>query len=113
MMLIALLQLSIMGKKFIRNPALDLDWKPINWSVCLPSNYVYTRTPAEEMYKVLISDLRYAVENLPENYSSGEFGRATKYAAAHLLSKIYLHREQGKEYGTVEYGRNADGSIDT
>ena len=81
-------------------------------SITLPSNYVYTRTPAEEMYKVLISDLRYAVENLPENYSSGEFGRATKYAAAHLLSKIYLHREQGKEYGTVEYGRNADGSID-
>lgn len=81
-------------------------------STTLPPNYAYTRTPSEEMYRVLISDLRYAIENLPEEYSSGEFGRATKYAAAHLLAKMYLHREQGKEYGTAEYGRNTDGSID-
>lgn len=68
-------------------------------SITLPSNYVYTRTPAEEMYKVLISDLRYAVENLPENYSSGEFGRATKYAAAHLLSKYIYTENKEKSMG--------------
>ncbi|MCS3015668.1 hypothetical protein NXU95_00180 [Phocaeicola vulgatus] len=31
---------------------------------------------------------------------------------AHLLAKIYLNRYQGKEYGTPEYGRRADGTID-
>ncbi len=81
-------------------------------STTLPSSYVYARTPAETMYKVLISDLRYAVENLPISYASGEFGRATKYAASQLLAKIYLNRAQGADYGTTEYGRKADGSID-
>ena len=81
-------------------------------STSLPDNYQYKRTPAAEMFKVLIGDLRYAVENLPESYSEAEFGRATKYAAAHLLAKIYLNRYQGKDYGTSAYGRNADGTID-
>lgn len=78
----------------------------------LPSNYAFPRTPAADMYKVLISDLRFAVEHLPESYSAAEFGRATKYTAAHLLSKMYLYRAQGSKYGTAEYGRNADGTID-
>ena len=81
-------------------------------STSLPSNYQYTRTPASVMFKELIGDLRYAVEHLPEQYSEAEYGRATKYAAAHLLAKIYLNRYQGKEYGTPEYGRRADGTID-
>jgi len=81
-------------------------------STTLPSTYVYTRTPAETMYKVLISDLRYAVDNLPASYSTAEFGRITKYAASQLLAKIYLNRAQGADYGTTVYGRNADGSID-
>lgn len=81
-------------------------------STSLPENYVYKRTPSADMYKVLISDLRYAVDNLPESYSSDGFGRATKYAAAHLLAKMYLHRAQGAIYGTTAYGRNSDGTID-
>ena len=78
----------------------------------LPDEFEFPRTPSADMYKTLISDLRFAVENLPESYATGEYGRATKYAAAHLLSKLYLHRYQGKDYGTSEYGRNADGTID-
>ncbi|MCK9159969.1 MAG: RagB/SusD family nutrient uptake outer membrane protein [Bacteroidaceae bacterium] len=78
----------------------------------LPNNYVYARTTSEELYKILISDLRYAVNHLPELYTKDEFGRITKYAAAHLLSKLYLHRAQGADYGTTAYGRNTDGSID-
>lgn len=81
-------------------------------STSLPSNYVYSRTPAEVMYKELIGDLRYAVDNLPESYSTAEYGKATKYAAAHLLAKMYLNRAQGAEYGTTAYGRNSDGTID-
>lgn len=79
----------------------------------MPSNYYYPRIPSADLYTMMISDLRYAVEHLPESYSTSEFGRITKYAAAHLLSKLYLQRAQGAEYGTSEYGRNADGTIDT
>lgn len=79
----------------------------------IPSNFYYPRVPSETLYKMMISDLRYAVENLPESYSSGEYGRITKYAAAHLLSKLYLQRAQGASYGTSSYGRNSDGTIDT
>lgn len=81
-------------------------------STSLPANYNYARTPAEVMYRELISDLRYAVEHLPESYGDSEYGRATKYAAAHLLAKMYLNRVQGEQYGTTEYGRNSDGTID-
>lgn len=79
----------------------------------MPANFHYPRVPSEQLYKMLISDLRYAVENLPESYSESEFGRVTKYAAAHFLSKLYLQRAQGAEYGTTAYGRNADGTIDS
>ncbi len=81
-------------------------------STTLPPNYNYVRTPSEQMFKVLIGDLRYAVDHLPDSYGDSEYGRATKYAAAHLLAKMYLNRAQGAGYGTTEYGRNADGSID-
>lgn len=77
-----------------------------------PSTFYYNREPAEQMWKMMISDLRYAVEKLPESYKDNEFGRITKYAAAHLLSKLYLQRAQGAQYGTPEYGRRADGTID-
>lgn len=82
-------------------------------STSLPANYLFKRTPSEELYQVLIGDLRFAVDHLSDYQSSGDdFGRATKTAAAHLLSKLYLHRAQGAKYGTTEYGRKADGSID-
>ena len=46
-------------------------------------------SPAKDVYKR-------QVEHWPEQYSEAEYGRATKYAAAHLLAKIYLNRYQGK-----------------
>ena len=76
----------------------------------LPGNFCYNRMPSEEAWKIMISDMRYAVENLPEE--AEQFGRITKYAAAHFLAKLYLTRAQGAEYGTAEYGRNSDGTID-
>lgn len=78
----------------------------------MPSNYYYPRVPSEELYKMMISDLRFAVEHLPESYDASNYGRITKYAAAHFLSMLYLQRAQGAEYGTSTYGRNSDGTID-
>lgn len=78
----------------------------------IPSTFYYPRVPAEKMYKMIIGDLRYAVEHLPASYGDSEFGRVTKYAAANFLSKLYLQRAQGADYGTSTYGRGSDGSID-
>ncbi|MFT3737430.1 MAG: RagB/SusD family nutrient uptake outer membrane protein [Breznakibacter sp.] len=72
------------------------------------SVYYFPRATSEEIYKQLISDLRFAYEHLP---LPGEVarGRVTKWAAAHFLAKLYLQRAQAT--GFKQY-RNGDGSID-
>lgn len=88
---------------------------PLGYTAELPSNYNYARESSENIYKLLISDLRFAYDNLPdvsEQNLAADFGRATKGAAAHFLAKLYLQRAQGAKYGSSEYGRNSDGSID-
>jgi hypothetical protein len=52
----------------------------------------FKRASVESIYKQIISDLRFAEENLRETATGTEKGKATKYAAAHLLSKVYLTR---------------------
>lgn len=88
---------------------------PQGYTMELPSNYNYTRQSSEEIYKLIIGDLRFAFNNLPdvtELNLGNEYGRATKGAAAHFLAKLYLQHAQGAKYGTSEYGRRADGTID-
>ena len=51
-----------------------------------------TRAPTSEVYDVIIEDLQYAETNLEPNYA--EWGRVTKGAAQHLLSKVYLVLEE-------------------
>lgn len=51
------------------------------------------RSPKSEIYRdIIVPDLLFAVENLPEKseYSSSELGRATKGAARGILAKAYL-----------------------
>ena len=55
----------------------------------------FKRAPVADIYNLIISDLRNAVENLPEEASNK--GRATCYAAAHLLAKVYLTRGRAVE----------------
>jgi len=50
----------------------------------------FKRASVAEVYQLIIADLRNAEANLPETPSAT--GKATKYAAAHLLSKAYLTR---------------------
>lgn len=53
-----------------------------------------TRTPQAEVYDAIIDDLTFAEQNLPE--VQDEHGRATRGAAQHLLSLVYLTRaDQG------------------
>ena len=50
----------------------------------------FKRAQVADIYNQIISDLINAVEDLPEKPENK--GRANKYAAAHLLSKVYLTR---------------------
>lgn len=89
---------------------------PTGFITSLPSNYNYVRESVPNIYKLLIGDLRYAFDHLPDVTSQNlatEFGRVTKGAAAHFLAKLYLQRAQGVKYGSAEYGVKADGHVDT
>lgn len=54
--------------------------------------YYYPKAKLEDIYKRIISDLRFAYQNLPA--TQADKGRITKYAAGHLLAKLYLNRAQ-------------------
>lgn len=89
---------------------------PTGFITSLPSNYNYVRESVPNIYKLLIGDLRYAFDHLPDvtlQNLATEFGRVTKGAAAHFLAKLYLQRAQGVKYGSAEYGVKADGHVDT
>ncbi|RZK44486.1 MAG: RagB/SusD family nutrient uptake outer membrane protein, partial [Pedobacter sp.] len=52
--------------------------------------YEINRNSLQEVYDLIIEDLKYAEENLPSSYSSNDKGRVTKWGAKGLLSKVYL-----------------------
>lgn len=52
----------------------------------------FKRAAVADIYNLIISDLRYAEEHLREAATGNDQGKATKYAAAHLLAKVYLTR---------------------
>lgn len=87
---------------------------PMDYTSSLPNNYNYKRQPSAGLYKLMISDLRYAFDHLPNATELGlsNLGFATKGAAAHFLAKLYLQRAQGAKYGSSTYGRKTDGTID-
>ena len=59
-------------------------------------NLKIPRNSEEEVYQQIISDLEEASANLPtkSQYTTADFGRATKVAALSLLAKVYLTREE-------------------
>jgi hypothetical protein len=52
----------------------------------------YKRDPVADVYKQIIKDLQDAYAVLPDVWQQNERGRATKWAAGHLLAKVYLTR---------------------
>jgi tetratricopeptide (TPR) repeat protein len=50
------------------------------------------RTPKEKVYELIISDLREAIDLLPERsaYTGSDIGRASKGSAVGMLAKVYL-----------------------
>ncbi len=58
--------------------------------------YFYPKAKLEDIYKQIIADTKYAYENLVT--TSTERGRLTKWAAGHLLAKLYLNRAQAAAF---------------
>ena len=54
----------------------------------------FVRATEDEVWNQCISDLEYAVENLPDVTELEEDGRLTKAAAYHLLTEIYIITEE-------------------
>ena len=50
------------------------------------------RTPAAQVYALIVSDLQTAITQLPASYSGTDLGRATSGAAQALLAKVYLNQ---------------------
>jgi starch-binding outer membrane protein, SusD/RagB family len=76
------------------------------------------RSPIADVYTLIISDLQFAVANLPSNfsgpfpnYTSADVGRATKFAAESLLAEVYMARSgptysiEGPGMGLNEWGQ--------
>jgi hypothetical protein len=58
--------------------------------------YDYPKAKLEDIYRQIISDMRYAYANLPATQS--DRGRITKAAAGHFLAKLYLNRAQAASF---------------
>ncbi|TFV97691.1 RagB/SusD family nutrient uptake outer membrane protein [Algoriphagus kandeliae] len=56
----------------------------------ISESFSYLRESKEKVYEVILTDLEYAYQNLPEVRNGNQNGRATKFAAAGLLAKVYL-----------------------
>lgn len=52
--------------------------------------YELGRASLEEIYELIINDLLYAEQYLPESYSSTDVGRVTKGGATGMLGKVYM-----------------------
>jgi len=66
---------------------------------------VAKRSPIEDVYKVIIDDLSFAVANLPVTASN--FGRASLPAAKHFLARVYLTRGASKVAQAGDYAKAA------
>lgn len=52
--------------------------------------YSINRSSLQEIYDMIVEDLKYAEENLPATYNATNKGRVTKWGAKGLLSKVYM-----------------------
>ncbi|MBV4357285.1 RagB/SusD family nutrient uptake outer membrane protein [Pinibacter aurantiacus] len=70
---------------------------PLTTSTSVLDNQQKPRTPADQVYTQIITDLEEAEKLLPEAYPSGNNRtRVNKYAAAALLARVYLYQKNYK-----------------
>lgn len=68
----------------------------------LEDHYVFLseRTPKDQIWVSIETNLKLAIEKLPISYSDADYGRATKGAAVALLGKVYLFQKKYAEAAT-------------
>lgn len=64
----------------------------IDHPVLAPEATTIGRSAVADVYKLIIADLQFAMNNLPASYTGADVGRATKYAAESLLAQVYMAR---------------------
>ncbi len=69
-----------------------------------PEQIKVTNSQPGAIWDFVIADLKTAKENLPAKWDENNWGRATKYAAAALLGKVYLYRAQWEKNNTFYAG---------
>ena len=75
-----------------------------------------TRSTVAEIYAAIITDLKYAVQNLPTSWPAEEYSRVTKKSALGLLCRAYIQgaaydltdEETGKSYLEMAYDTATD-----
>lgn len=76
------------------------------------SDEFQTRASAEDIYQLIIGDLRFAVDNVPLKGAT-QTGRVTKGAAQMLLGKVYLYRKDWQNAFTLSQAVVTSGLYDT
>ena len=56
-----------------------------------PDDSYKARTPVDKVYDLIIEDLIYAKQNLPEKWPADDYGLPSKAAGAGLLARAYLY----------------------
>ncbi|MEA5457643.1 RagB/SusD family nutrient uptake outer membrane protein [Arcicella sp. LKC2W] len=69
-----------------------------------PTKITSRATPAD-MYKAIIADLETALPDLDSKIRSSDYGRATKAAAEHLLSRVYLTKGNSSVKAADDYAK--------
>jgi starch-binding outer membrane protein, SusD/RagB family len=71
---------------------------PVHLTTPTPEDMQKAVTPSDQLFgNVIEADLNDAISLLPETFSGGNLGRATKYAALGLLTKVYLIQNKWAE----------------
>lgn len=72
------------------------------YTTALPSIFYFPKASSEDLYRLMISDLRFAYENLRTATQIGTSAERNNYvtrgAAGHFLAKLYLQRAQAAEF---------------
>lgn len=66
---------------------------PLTMTTDYAANTVVSRTGANEIYKLILSDLSEARASLSDTYTGGDKGRPNRWAATALLARAYLYRQ--------------------
>lgn len=76
-----------------------------------PTNKVETdvkKASSNEVWEQILKDLKFSVENLPDQYNASDYGRITKFAAQHHLARVLLtvKRDQSDLQQALQYAES-------